>query len=68
LNRANVGAGFEQMNGKGVPQGIRSDGFRQARAMLCLSAGTLDGVSGDRLTEISGEEPPFLPHDPPVVT
>src|SRR5438552_18258227 len=46
----------------------RGDGFHEARATLCLSAGNPDVVSGDRLVEIPGEEPRLWPHDPPLVT
>src|SRR6266849_1557891 len=47
---------------------MRADGFGDAGAKARLSAGMLDGVRGDRLVEIPGEEPLLRPHDPPIIT
>jgi hypothetical protein len=36
LNGTQVGAGFEQVRSKAVPQGVRVDAFIQSRACGCL--------------------------------
>src|SRR6266404_1018250 len=47
---------------------MRTDGFGDAATKARLSAGMLNGVGGDRLAEIAGEEPLLRPHNPPIVT
>src|SRR6516162_11529478 len=47
---------------------MRAYGFGNAATNARLSAGMLNGVRGDRLAEIPGEEPLLRPHNPPIVT
>jgi hypothetical protein len=67
LNSAQIGARFEEMNREGMAQRMRADRFGDAATKARLSAGMLNGVGGDRLAEIPGEEPLLWPHDPPIV-
>src|SRR6266404_4514189 len=46
---------------------MRADGFGDAATKARLSAGMLNGVRGDRLAQIPGEEPVLRPHNPPIV-
>ena len=68
LNGAQVGACCEQVNRKGVAERMRADGLGDAGTEARLSAGMLDGVPGDRLAAIPGEEPPFRRHGAPIFT
>ncbi len=49
LNRAQVGAGFEQVRGKGVPQRVRVDLLLQSGTRSRCAAGVPDGLIGDGL-------------------
>jgi hypothetical protein len=57
VSSAQIGARFEEMNREGMAQRMRIDRFGDAAAKARLSAGKLNGVGGDRLAEIPGEEP-----------
>ena len=49
LNRAQVGAGFEQVRRTAVAQGVRVDLLRESGARCCCMAGVPDCLVGDRL-------------------
>lgn len=69
LNGAHVGAGFQQMDGEGVPQTVGRDRFGQAGAVARFRAGVSHGIPGDRLVGmIAGEEPRLWPARLPIVT
>jgi len=68
LNGADVGAGFQQMDGKCVPKGMRCDRFGNIATFMRPLASLLYGESADVAAgSIAREEPPFgLVHSPPV--
>jgi len=43
LDGAQVSAGFEQMDGERMTQGVRRDGLADPGPVACLSAGMLHG-------------------------
>ena len=47
LNRADIGAGFEQMYRERMAQGMRRDGFENATPPVRLLAFVFHGASGD---------------------
>ena len=58
LDLAHVGAGFEQVRGKAVPQRVRRDRLFDPGHAAGLLAGLLHGVSRDRPAgNIAGEQP-----------
>ena len=60
LNGADIGAGFEQMDSKGVSQRMRSNRLAKAGETMCPLAGGLNGGSRYRLTRVAAREQPFL--------
>src|ERR1700733_1157921 len=48
LDRAEIGSGFEQMRGIGMPQGVRADFFLDASAPDSFSTGMPDAFSSNR--------------------
>ncbi len=68
LNRADVGAGFEQVYGKRVPHRMRGNGFGNPRAAVGFLARLFDRGCGDVLSRtIPGEEPRRRPLTTPPV-
>ncbi len=68
LDGAQIGAGLQQVNGKGVAQGMRRDGFTDVASPSCRCAGDRDRVSGDRLVgKIAGKQPRPWSGGAPVV-
>jgi hypothetical protein len=67
LDGAHVGTGFQQMDGKGVPKGVRCDRFGDIAAFMRPLASFLYGEPGEVAADsITREEPPFgLVHSPP---
>jgi hypothetical protein len=67
LNGAHVGTGFQQMDGEGVPKGMRGDRFWNMATLMGLLASLLYGAPRDVAADsITREEPPFgLVHSPP---
>jgi hypothetical protein len=69
LDGAQVCAGFQQMDRKGVAQRVRGDRLGEAGQPLRLAAGDADGVAGDRLTgQVSREQPLPGMHGRPIGT
>jgi hypothetical protein len=69
LDGAQIGAGFQQMDGKGMAQGVRRDGPADAAFAPCRSAGDLDGAWCDRLAgKVAGKPPLLRPGGAPVVS
>ena len=69
LDGAQIGAGLEQMDGKGVAQGVRRDRLGDVGLEPHGSAGVLHGGGGDRLTgQIAGEQPLLRPNGAVVVS
>ena len=68
LNCAHVGARFQQMHGKRVPQGMRCDRFGNRATPARLLARILDGWSADMGVGLIAREEPFLGsiHSPPL--
>jgi hypothetical protein len=68
LDRTYVGARFQQMDGEGVPQGMRCDRFANTATPPRLLAGLLYGGPADMIIDlIAWEEPPLRSvHSPPV--
>ena len=68
LNRADIGAGFEHVNGEGMPQAVRGNGLANREARACFLAGQFDRVFGDMPPfDIAGKKPvPGFLHAPPV--
>jgi len=58
LNGADIGAGFEQMDSKGVSQRMRSNRLAKAGETMCPLAGGLNGGSRYRLTRVAAREQP----------
>ena len=61
LNRAQIGAGFEQVRRKAVPQCVRMDLLREpcarSRCAACVPDGLVgDGLVGTTLTRGAGKE------------
>jgi hypothetical protein len=48
LDRAQIGAGFQQMNCEGMAQGMRGDPLRNPGTMACRQASLRDGARADR--------------------
>jgi hypothetical protein len=67
LDGAHVGTSFQQMDGKGVPKGMRCDRLGNMATLMRLLARLLYGEPGDVAADsITWEEPPFgLVHSPP---
>jgi hypothetical protein len=67
LDGAHVGTGFQQMDGKCVPKGMRCDRFGDIATLMRPLASLLYGESADVAADsITREEPPFgLVHSPP---
>ncbi len=67
LDGAHVGTGFQQMDGKCVPKGMRCDRFGDIAPLMRPLASLLYGESADVAADsITREEPPFgLVHSPP---
>jgi len=67
LDSAHVGTGFQQVDGKGVPKGMRCDRFRNMATLMRLLTSLLYGESGDVAADsITREEPLFgLVQSPP---
>ena len=68
LDRAHVGARFQQMNGERVPQGMRCNRFGNPATPTRLLARLLYGTLADMVVDlIAWEEPPLgSVHSPPV--
>ena len=68
LNGADVGALFKEVDGEGVSQQVRRDGFGNVASMVSLSTCVLNRMSGDVLARnIAGEEPVLRSlHTPPL--
>src|SRR5258707_2044794 len=68
LDGAYVGTGFQQMDGKCAPKGMRCDRLGNMATLMRLLASLLYGESGDVAADsITWEKPPFgLVHSPPV--
>ena len=67
LNLAQISAGFEQMNGVGVPQRVGTCGLRQAGTFAGASHGIGHGVAGQRLVGNLTREHPWLgAHSAPI--
>ena len=47
LNGADIGAGFEQMNGEGVPQAVRGNWLANREAEAGFLTGQFHGIPGD---------------------
>jgi hypothetical protein len=67
LDGAHVGTGFQQMDGKCVPKGMRCDRFGDIATLMRPLASLLYGESADVAADsITREEPPFgLVRSPP---
>ena len=48
LDFAEVGSGFEQMDGIGVAQGVRTRSFFQTRSLAGVRHGLADGIAAQR--------------------
>ena len=60
LDRAHIDAGFEQVNGEGVPQTVRRDGFENTAKPVRLLARQLHGFPADvPARKVAWEEPMF---------
>src|SRR5439155_11854185 len=58
LNRADIGSGFQQMHGEGVPHRMRADRLANAREASSLLTGKFDHASADWLArDIPFEQP-----------
>jgi len=69
LNAADVGASFQQVDRKGMPQGMGRDGFGNLRDPAGLLALLLNRADGDVLArEVAWEEPLLGPLDSPPTT
>jgi hypothetical protein len=68
LDGTYVGARFQQMDGEGVPQGMRCDRFANTATPTRLLTGILYGALADMVIDfIAREEPPLRSvHSPPV--
>ena len=68
LDDAHVRSAFEKVNGKGMPQRMRRDRFRDATEVMCFLTGLLNGVPGDVLAgDITWKQPVDGPlRTPPV--
>ena len=67
LNGADIGAGFQQVDGEGVPQRMRAYRLADAGDAAGFLAGEFDGASGDGLAGyVTRKEPPLRPHGPPI--
>ena len=68
LDRAHVGARFQQMHGKGMPQGMRRNRFGDTATPTRLLARLLYGAPADMVVELIAREkpPPGSVHSPPV--
>ena len=60
LDGAQIGAGFQQVNGEGVAQGVRRDRPGDARPLARLAAGGLHGEPRNRLAGPVAREQPGL--------
>jgi hypothetical protein len=60
LDGAQIGAGFQQMNGEGVAQGVRCDRPDDARPLSRLPAGELHGEPRNRLAGPIARKQPDL--------
>ena len=69
LNGAQIGTGFEQMDGKGVAQRMRCDGLGESGESMGLLTCVLDRLSRDRVVGLTAREQPLLRvHSFPVAT
>jgi hypothetical protein len=60
LDGSEVSAGFKEMNGEGVAQGMRSDRLVDTEELTRLPAGMCDSKTADRLIGDIAWEQPFL--------
>ena len=68
LNGADVGAGFKQVDGEGVPERMRRHGLGETAAATGLSAGAVDDPATRRAPwAFAGKEPVRRLADPPPV-
>jgi hypothetical protein len=68
LNRADVGSGFEHVNGEGMSQAVRRNGLANRETGACFLTDQFHGIPGDVAAfDIAGEKPVFgFLHAPPV--
>jgi hypothetical protein len=67
LDGAYISAGFQQVDGKGMTQGVGRDRFADGGLFADLSAHHLNGAGRDRLSgQIAGEQPMLGPCFTPV--
>ena len=68
LNRADIGAGFEHVNGEGVPQAVRGNWLANREAEAGFLTGQFHGVPGDvPAIDVAWKKPvPGFLHTPPV--
>lgn len=68
LNGAHVGAGFKQMDRKGVPKRVWCNGFGNAAKPTCFLTRLFDGILAYVLVgDISGKKPVLRTGDSPPV-
>ena len=60
LDRANVLVGFQQVSGKGVPQRVRMNRFRDAGTVCGLLTSSENGFAGDGPTGLAARKKPLL--------
>jgi len=67
LDFAEVGSGFEQMDGVGVAQGVRARPFLQTSPLAGVGHGLADGIPAQRFAgRLPGKQPVPRSHLPPI--